>query len=375
MSGFGIRALKKIKEEDTAKGRRLYYKYIVLGENVASILTFYQLHKKFPGEVRLITKNPYLMDDFYTELDCTLGSIRSTEVASKLTEFNSHLEIFTENRDVYFYKDAKFHKFGGRARAHDLSELESFFQNDSYHLKLDPLLDNKEVEELDELLKEFQINKIIEKIEVVEPKDLVEVSHFKLQTGEHESFECEKLFYTHSPKAFFSKVINKDDLSDSLGAFCAGVESHPAISVSFTSNKKVDNAGTYIIPQSLTHDWGSFVCDFDRFDEELQSQAFRVLTYIGENDLQEEELAKKIKLMRRVLERVFPEILKADCTQSIRYSTEYGITGINDALNDDLLSENVIFIGHGASIEKTEKEDIHYLSRTITSLYQRVISL
>jgi len=84
--------------------------------------------------------------------------------------------------------------------------------------------------------------------------------------------------------------------------------------------------------------------------------------------MQEEDLAKKVKLMRRVLERVFPEFAKVDVSQSIRYSTEYAIDGVNDEFSDKLKSQDVIFHGIANAINPDNSQEFQYLSRTLISL-------
>ena len=46
MSGFGIRALKKVDDNDKKENLSQFYRYIVLGENTYGVLTFLKLHKK-----------------------------------------------------------------------------------------------------------------------------------------------------------------------------------------------------------------------------------------------------------------------------------------------------------------------------------------
>ena len=43
MSGFGLRALKKVKDEEHIAKTTKFYKYIVYGENTYGVLTFLKL--------------------------------------------------------------------------------------------------------------------------------------------------------------------------------------------------------------------------------------------------------------------------------------------------------------------------------------------
>ena len=371
MSGFGIRALKKVDDNDKKENLSQFYRYIVLGENTYGVLTFLKLHKKYPGEVKFITKNPFLKEDILHEWKCYLNSFRSTEVAEAFMSLNPRFEIFPKQTSVKFYKDTKFHNFGGRAKPHEIRAEELFFTQPAYYRHLEVAFNEFDFEHIDELLKEHQLHKIISSIEVTEPTDLVEKSHFMLETGEQEYFSCEKLFFCESPKKFYQLVSNKEKLSDTVQAFCAGLKQEQAISVHFLANKEIapeECVGTVFLPQSMTHDWGSFILDIHDYNPENQKQEFQALAFISEDDLQEEDLAKKIKLMKRVIERVFPQLSKADLDQSITFSDEYRISGINDTHSKALECEAVKFYGHGAALSHPNADKFHYMARGLYAI-------
>jgi len=126
MSGFGIRALKKKADLTEASNKRSFFKHVVYGENFEGILTFLKLNNQFPGEVKLITQNPYFHTEIMQQIKCSLNPIRDEEVAKTIMGNHPELEVFKRNEDVLFYKDTKFHKFGARAKPHDLKDTENF---------------------------------------------------------------------------------------------------------------------------------------------------------------------------------------------------------------------------------------------------------
>jgi len=365
MSGFGLRALKKkSNDENDQKKNKLFYKHIVIGENIYGILTFLKLFQKYPGEVKFITKDSYLKSDFTHDLELSLNAIRSKEVADCLSGLNPRLEIFQINEPVKFYKDTKFQPFGGRAKSHEIPKSEEFFQDQFYHFSKNAIIETEEYEKLDELLIANQIHKIINKIELTKPIDLVDQENFVISTGENDSIGCEKLYFCESPKRFYQLVSNKNELSESLHSFCAPISSEKAIVVNFkTAANTYDGEGTIFIPQSMTHEWGSFVLDIKKFDPVKNEQEIMGLTFLGDDDLQEEDLAKKIKLMRKVIERVLPNFTESNTTQKIKFYNEYLINDINDGLSKDLVSENVRFYGHGAPIDHEMASKFKYFSR------------
>ena len=373
MSGFGIRALKKKNTETDASDKRQFIKHLVYGENYEAVLTFLKLNETHPGEVKLLTKNPFYKDEIWQQLNCTLNAIRSEEVANDLTGLNPRLEVFKSEDEVRFYKDTKFQKFGGRAKPHEIRSEEKFFTKPFYQFKAEALFNSTELENIDETLKSNELNKIISKIEVKKPSDLVEKVNFSLHSGENEIIDCESLYFCESPKTFFKLVSNKKELDDVIGEYTATLENHGAITVHFECDREIyDFKGTMFIPQSMTHEWGSFVIDFGAFDPAESKQSFTVLSFLNDGDLQEEDLVKKIKLLKRVVERVFPEFSKAKYEQSIRYTQEYAIEGINDEYFDKLKDLPVKFIGSGAPIKAEEPSKYQYLPRTLKSIEQYI---
>ena len=168
MSGFGIRALKKVQEEDQKQEQKNYVKYIVVGESSYGLMTFYKLNKKYPGQVKFISKNPFLKEDLEAEWKCSLNSIRSEDVANSITGLNPRFEVFKTAENVHFYKDSKFHVFGGRAKPHEVKENEVFFTEPAYNANLMAFFDSGDVENLDSEIEKHQLNKIIASIELTQ---------------------------------------------------------------------------------------------------------------------------------------------------------------------------------------------------------------
>ncbi len=69
MSGFGLKALRKKTEADSTSGKRHFIKHLIFGENVEAVLTFLKLEKIHPGEVKILTTNPFYKDEILQQLD------------------------------------------------------------------------------------------------------------------------------------------------------------------------------------------------------------------------------------------------------------------------------------------------------------------
>ena len=64
MAGFGIRAFKKVQDDESHKSKREYFQHIVYGENYFAVLTYLKLLKRFGSDkVKLISESPITYED------------------------------------------------------------------------------------------------------------------------------------------------------------------------------------------------------------------------------------------------------------------------------------------------------------------------
>lgn len=369
MAGFGLRALKKVQEDESQKDKRHYVEHIVYGENSFAVLTYLKLLSEHgPDKVKLICENPIDQQSIISEWKCQVNTLRSGNIAEILMHRKPQLEILPNNTQNMFYKDAKFHKFGGRAKPHEIQEDEDYFIESSFQLKQSGLFTDDQWNNLEETLSAGQLNKYISHIESTKPVDLVEEANFKIHTGEFENYECKNLYWCHSPKSFYKKVENKNELPDELGQYCSALEHRTALVVHFDTDKKIyENKATVFLPQSATHEWGHFIADFNDYDEATGRQEFSCLMFVNEDEVNEEELAKKIRLMKRVIERVFDDFSKSRYDERIHYNQEMFIKNCDDSLYTAIKELPVKFVGQGAPIESPGEEDIKFIPRAILS--------
>lgn len=371
MSGFGLRAFKKLKDENAVQENKQHFDHIVFGENYFAVLTYLKLKEKFGAEkVKLISENYVDKQSVLSEWKCSLNTIRNENIAKKLMEMKPQLEILPDTHRVKFYKDSKFHEFGARTKPFEIKAGEEFFQDTFFNIKLEGLFSDEQWNNLDETLKDGQLNKYLDRIELTEPSDLLEKTNYILHTGEYESLECEYLYWCDSPKDFYKKVENKDKINDALGELCHSVEHRSAMAVNFEVEAKIfDNSGTVFLPQSVTHEWGHFICDFQNFDPAINKQNFTCLMFVNEDEVNEEELAKKIRLMKRVIERTMPEFAKVKHNEHIHYDRKMFIDNVKDELVNDIEFDHshLKFVGIGAPIGAEDSQEIKYTPRGIIS--------
>jgi hypothetical protein len=120
----------------------------------------------------------------------------------------------------------------------------------------------------------------------------------------------------------------------------------------------------------MTHEWGHFIVEFENFNHQSQEQLCNILFLIHEEEPQSEELASKIKLMKRVLDRVFPDIEKHITKEFIRFEDEMLISDIKDSVVEQLLFDypTLRFIGQSNPMP-SEFSHEKYLSRVLMNSF------
>lgn len=367
--GFGITALRRLKEDSRIqRNQKTFITHLVVGESFLAVKKYLQLKEKFGADnVLIMSENPLTWELIQNSWDCSVHMLRNEECANDLIGFMPELEIIPNQNKVEFYKDTKFHPFGGRAKPVKMLDGESFFTSPYYNWKLENMFSCYSQESLEkELIANPQ--KIIQKIEIQNPDDLVEKVNFSIETGEFEVFECENIYWFDGASKFTSLVANKDELASEVLEYATSVRSQTAIVVHLTVDKEIYKKGTLLLPQSLTHDWGHFVVDFDEFDPAQNKQIIRTLIMLQEDDLSSEELGKKIRLFKRVFERVFPEFAKANCEEKIRFDQRALCYGMNDELTDKIKSAHPQLHLMGTDAPLSKEFTLDNVSRGLFSL-------
>lgn len=142
---------------------------------------------------------------------------------------------------------------------------------------------------------------------------------------------CENLYLSTSPMKFLSYLTDKSSLTPELIDVCTSANIQAAISVTWALNKEIfPEERTLFIPQSMTHEWGHFIVEFEPYSYDQKQQLCHALFIINEEDTQTEDVASKIKLMKRVLDRVFPELESAISKEYIRFDEEMFISEVKD---------------------------------------------
>jgi protoporphyrinogen oxidase len=210
---------------------------------------------------------------------------------------------------------------------------------------------------------------MFEDIQKTEVSDLVDKKEWTLTFKDFGSVTAENLYLSLSPKKFLTYFQNKEKLSTELIDVCTAVEVQSAISVTWKLDKETyPEERTLFIPQSMTHEWGHFLVEFESYNYQNKEQLCHVLFLIHEEEPQSEDLASKIKLMKRVLDRVFPDIEKHIKQEFIRFDEEMFISHMKDSAMEQISFDypTLKFLGQAAPMASHFQNE-KYLSRVLLS--------
>jgi hypothetical protein len=368
---FGIlKRFKDIKSDNSHVSSAKHYRHLIIGQDLGAVLRLLEIRRSFPEEsVRLISSRPVTKEALVENYEFGVSQLRSPSAVESIYRKYHSARILPQAKEASFYKDGKFHDFGGRAKSMDLRFGEDFFTHKGYRIELASLFNQEEWENLDNILRDHSEIRIFESIEKSEPTDLVDKKEWTLTFKDFGTSTCEFLYVTMSPKRFLSYVHGKDKLTPELIDLCTSVKVQAAISVTWKLNKEIfPEERTLFIPQSMTHEWGHFIVEFDSFNYQKKEQVCHVLFLIHEEEPQSEDLAQKIKLMKRVLDRVFPDIEKHIAKESIRFDEEMFISHIKDASLEQLSFDypTLKFLGQTSPMTGQMSQE-KFLSRVLLS--------
>ena len=206
-----------------------------------------------------------------------------------------------------FYKDQKFRPFGGRARSYQLKEGEVYFQQFPNFFNPMAFLDGQVAQKVAHAREAFHNIEILQ-IDFKDTTDSDNLSrpiHFKLALSDRRELECEYLFYGRSPREFLDMVKDKERLGNEFIRYSSQFEKNFSLVAIFNFDSPlVESSQTFFIPQSQTYDEGHFIVEVEDCAESFQ-QVFRVHCQMLVDQVAEEDVSRKLSLLKRTLRRLF----------------------------------------------------------------------
>ena len=348
---FGIRALKKKEDHEITDDKRTYVRNLIVGDSTAAYYALVKLNSR--GEqAKILTSKPTTIETVLCDWKNSPQTLRGLENKELFKELFPEVNLGETTETPVFYKDSDFKVFGGRSKPFDLKPGEEYFTDFYTSLNDRDLFSQEEVESLGQLLEKNQFQKVIVEVEKTTPTDLAEPANYKLHLSDHELIECENLYWARGPKELFKLTFDKNSLPDVFHKLVSKIQHRSLLKLRLPLlNKVSEHKVTVFLPQSVTHEWGHFICDFYEGENDI-SQYANVTCFVDEEEASSEGLAKKIKLAKRVMGRVFDKFEEREDKEQITYLDNAYAINIDDELFDEVkgCETNLHLIGESSPV-------------------------
>lgn len=358
---MGLGILKKLKKNEKLKTKKRQIKNLVVGNDLFSLKMYEFLKKECREDVYILSGNEITSNElrFYGP-----SLLRGAENIDQFKNLWPDLNSVISDSKSFFYKENRFREFGGRSKSEKLLDGEQFYTQSGMTFPEDEFFSFLNEKNYIDLLNQEQLYLEVESIKKAE---LIEL---KCTNGD--IICCEKLFWGNDPKHFLELYERKNDLlCSSIVKCCDSSNSTCSLFVKFVFDRKIFDTGkTIFLPLSATHDMGHFIGDFKSFENE-EKQEIEFVHLIDKNDSSEDEIAKKMKILRRNIEKIFPESNDAKIEEYITLCEK----NINQKINDEQYQtiwndeEQIFFVGMNAPL-RTVSPEISHLVRGLLSVEQ-----
>jgi len=365
--------LLKLKKEEVQHEEKVFVKNLVVGSDIFAVDLFNHINDKEPGSVKLLSDEPVDRENFKL-----LGPslVRGDESINLLKQ----LGVSGEESHSLFYKDMKFHKFGSRTKPMKMLWGEEKFSEN--HMKVSPeeILPSLKSDSLEEKLKSNSLELMISLVEKTTPEELINQAFWKVHCTNGTIVECENLYWGETPARFYKCYKNKNELTEKFVEFCESTQTPCALYVHMQFDEKItENNETLFFPLSFTHDWGHFIGEIVDIEN---GQEARFMTFIDKDESSEEDISKKIRLLKKNFEKNFDKFNGQNYREIVVLKENAYCPKIDDSLleNEQDLQDKLTFFSFNAPfvvnvIKESNFEDSWKTSSLLTraSLIQSVV--
>ncbi len=357
----------KLKKVEVKNEEKVFIKNLIVGNDIFAMDLFDHLYKKDSTSVKLLTEEEVTEDNFKV-----MGPslVRGENNISVLRD----LGIIEEANPLSscFYKDSKFHDFGSRTKPMPLLWGEESYIDE--HIKVRPtdLLPSLNSEGLLDRIRENSYSLRIKEIYRTTPEELIDQAHWKVYLTNGLIIECENLYWGESPAIFLDLFKDKKTLSTEFIEFCESTKTPCSLYVHLDLEEKItDDEKTYFFPLSFTHEWGHFIGEIGETESEGYAQTAKFVTFIDKEESTEEDISKKINLLKKNLAKNFDafDVNKSKERVILRdysYSPEIDDSKITqESLNED----HLIFFSFNAPLRQSAVKNETFVDSWMSSKF------
>lgn len=325
MSFSDIRALKK---EDSTESVSKFVRHLVVGEDLYTVALYKTLVEKFGNEEVQLLCRPKLSP--LGILPKGPSSLRGKVNIESFKKLFPNIEIKEVEAEAEYFKEQEFRKFSGKGKPETLLWGEKYFKQTRAEVDLGQVYPF--INDLDffEKLNEKKWNNYLTGLGQVEATDLIENSSWVLKTSNGEELNCEKLYWCAGPQSFLNFYEDKNKLDDKFIEFCESTEAPASLYIKFVFEENIaEKTETIFVPLSYTHEWGHFIGEFGEVEGK---QSIEFVLHIDINQQNEEDISRKIRLLKRHIEKIFKKSKKVSCEEFITLDKNSPCPKIDDNL-------------------------------------------
>ncbi len=367
------------KKDEKSEIESLYFRHLVIGNDIFTIAKFFQLKKQFGDEVALVCDLELKRETLIPRGPTTLRGKQNIELFKSLYP---NAKVEEQEKEPMFFKEKEWRSFKGRMKPEKLLYQEEFFMESGANIDLKELFDFLDDETVFEKLNDLRFKASVKNLLHKEaPYDLVQPAKYCAELADGKEIGCEKLYWGLGPDKFVNHFKDPGMLSDQCIEYCERTQTPAMLVVAFQLSKQVgDLNSTKFIPLSYTHEWGHFIGEFLQRGDENWAE---FICYVDPNHSSEQDLVKKIHLLKRSLDKIYENFSSFCLNEQVLFVPNSPCLKIDDKdfLNIKENNGDVSFVSYNAplgdfldGVSNFEYSDIpvSFFSRGISSLHTNV---
>ncbi|MCY4523916.1 MAG: hypothetical protein OXB84_04175, partial [Halobacteriovoraceae bacterium] len=258
--------------------------------------------------------------------------------------------------------EKKFRSFSGKYSSEKLLAAEDYFIHPRMDFNMEEIFTLRDKENFLSLINSQLIRHEPVKIQRYIAEDSQNDVNFKV-VHSGGALTCNHLGWGYSLNAFFKICSDNRILGENI-EYHAPIQEIHALYVRFKLKEPIsEQKETLFIPLSYTHPWGHFIGEFQNRDFE---QEVEFVTFLDKEQTNEDEVIKKIKILKRNLKKIYPDFKKLIQKESI--SLDEMFLDSLDGLYPRISSLDYIdFIGQSAPVDQ-DHQNLSHLARGLASL-------
>lgn len=349
---MGYGQILKLKKVQDVKEEKTFVKNLIVGQDVFAIDLCLRLNEAEVNSAKLLSPEKITKDNLKFLGPSLFRGQENIELLKKLG-------IEKETQKSIFYKDMNFHEFGKRTKPLTMLWGEEWFAQEHVKISINEIFPNIGdgfLETLNDLILELNISKI----ETAIPTDLIDQANYKVTCSNGLVIECENLYFGLTPNLFYELFDEKKLLTDAFVEFCESTKTPCALYIHMIlENKITDEARTMFLPLSFTHDWGHFIGEIEDYEN---GQIAKFVTFINKEENTEEDISKKIRLLKKNFEKIFDKFSDKKCREYVVLKESTYCPKIDDSLltNSKDIPNKLYFIGANGAFSHTIRQKSNF---------------